>query len=137
MEVIFCAYFCESWAGWPACRSMWHEDCYSCLGEGVFPLKVLTDKIGTPWHTQAARSWRLNHGVKGVHAFLVFQCEVCWLRNLEGRDPRPNNADEAYLMSICWANFDSMSSHAAATIKEHAREVLRSVANSQHIGKTL
>jgi len=45
--------------------------------------------------------------VEGAHLCILFQCEVCWFRNLEGRDPR-GESDSVYLACIRRANLDTM-----------------------------
>lgn len=59
-------------------------------------MTVLVDEDGEELETQADRLLRLNQGKVGVHAVLPFQCETCWMRNLEGRNPLPS--DKRYAM---------------------------------------
>ena len=92
--------------------------------------------MGNPWHKQGEREDRLNHGVGGAHLLIPFQCEVCHMRNLEGRDFLPGNCDEAYRMSIRRANLDAMAGRAVGTIQSHVREAKLAITNSQRIGKT-
>jgi hypothetical protein len=70
-----------------SCRQAWHPECYTCLGIGTFPLAILHDEEGNHWVKQSDRETRLNTGVRGIHAVSPFQCEMCWMRNLEKRDP--------------------------------------------------
>lgn len=92
--------------------------------------------MGNPWHKQAERVKRLNQGVKGVHVCIPFQCEVCWIRNLEGRDVLPGGRDEGYLMTLRRANLDAMAGKAKSTISKHVAEVKMMVKNSLRVGKT-
>jgi hypothetical protein len=89
LEGVFCANFSSSRKDWTPCRQAWHWDCYTCLGEKRFPLVIVKDDDGAVWEGQEERSARLNTGVAGVHSVLSFQCEVCRIRNLEGRDLSP------------------------------------------------
>ena len=69
-----------------------------------------------------------------MHCSLPFQCEVCWMRNLEGRNP--TRGDEAYVQSIRRANLDAMAGKARGTIRAHRRRSGRIVTNSTRINKT-
>eukprot|EP00804_Cyclotella_cryptica_P022763 CCRYP_004986-RA/>CCRYP_004986-RA protein AED:0.37 eAED:0.37 QI:0/0/0/1/0/0/2/0/452 len=51
--------------------------------------EVLKDDDSVEWEGQAARDARLNTGLPGAHVVFPIQCEVCWIRNLEGRNPDP------------------------------------------------
>ncbi|KAL7460179.1 hypothetical protein ACHAXS_000641 [Conticribra weissflogii] len=134
MQGIFCANFCASRGGWPACRQAWHKACYTCLGVGLFLMIEIKDEIGNVWHKQSARVERLNQGVKGVNTCMPFQCEVCWLRNLESRDP--TSRDASYVMCIRRANLDAMAGKAKLTILSHLRETKTVIANCERIRKT-
>ena len=136
MAGIFCRNYCESQGEWPPCQQVWHEACYECLGQGLFPLKKLEDELGNPWHKQEDHAYRVNHDIKGVHAVIPFQCEVCWMRNLEGRSPLPEGLDSAYVMTTRRANIDAMAGKARGTIAKHVAEVKLMVINSELIGKT-
>jgi hypothetical protein len=110
MEGIFCANFCEPRASWPECRKVWHAECYECLGLGKFPIKKIQDEEGNRWYKHR-RVERINHGVRGAHASIHFQCEDCWMVNLEGHLPA-KGLDDVYLMLICQANLDAMGGQA-------------------------
>jgi hypothetical protein len=93
------------------------------------------DAGGNIWYQQEDREFAINHGATGVHASIPFQCERCWILNLEGRAPIPGR-DDAYSMIIRRANLDAMSGRAASTSKNHADEIKRMVRNCALIGKT-
>ena len=135
MERIFCTNFCEPCGSWPACWKVWHAKCYKCLGQGKFPIKRIQDEEGNRWYKHDRRVERINHGVRGAHASIHFQCEDCWMVNLEGRLPA-KGLDDAYLMLIRRANLDAMGGRAVATIHGHAAALKRSVGNCQLIRKT-
>jgi hypothetical protein len=135
MEGIFCANFCEPCGKWPACRKAWHAGCYECLGQGKFPVRRIQDEEGNKWYKHNRRVFQINHGVCGAHASIQFQCEICWLINLEGRLP-VDGLDDAYVMLVRQANLDTMGGRAVATIKAHATAILRTVQNCQHFRKT-
>lgn len=79
---------------------------------------IVKDDDGAVWEGQEERSARLNTGVAGVHSVLSFQCEVCWIRNLEGRDLSPVS-DRNYVACIRRANLDAINGRASRTIKNH------------------
>ena len=80
----FCANFCEPRGSWPACRKVWHAECYECLGQGKFPIKKIQDEEGNRWYMHDRQVERISHGVRGAQASIHFQCEDCWMVNLEG-----------------------------------------------------
>jgi hypothetical protein len=135
MDGIFCVNFCESRNGLPACRKAWHASCYTCLGIGKFPLRTTEDEAGNAWFKQERRAQRINQGVKGAHASIPFQCEGCWILNLEGR-PRGDESNDVYVMCIRRANLDAMGGQAISTIQAHAAAVSRTVQNCRLMGKT-
>ena len=98
-------------------------------------MKVHRDVEGNQWHKQQAKEDRVHQGVAGVHAILAFQCEDCWIMNLEGRESGPEE-DRLYRMLIRRANLDAMCGRAEGTIRGHVRNVLRAVRNCSVIGKT-
>jgi hypothetical protein len=130
MEGIFCANFCESQGIWPACRKAWHAKCYKCLGQGKFPLKKNQDEEGNQCYKHNRRVKCINHRVHSAHASDNFQCEDCWMVNLEGHLP-VKGLDDAYIMLICQANLDPMGGRAVATIQGHAAALKRSIYNCQ------
>ena len=134
IQGIFCGNFCYSRGAWDPCRSAWHEECYTCLGKGIFPVRKIVDEAGNPWHKDAQRIHHLNTGVKGVHCSLPFQCEVCWMRNLEYRNP--SIGDDAYVMTLRRANLDAMAGKARGTINDHRLRTLELVRNAERINKT-
>jgi hypothetical protein len=113
----------------------WHANCYKCLGIGIFPLKMHQDVEGNPWFKQKLKKDEINHGVKGVHVSIPFQCESCLMVNLEGRRPDPK-LDEMYLMLIRRANLDAMGGRAVTTTAAHASATKRVIRNCSIFRKT-
>jgi hypothetical protein len=73
--------------------------------------------------------------VRGTHASIPFQCEECWMFNLERCLPVPG-LDDAYVMCIRQANLDAMGGRATSTIAAHATAVKCTVQNCALIQKT-
>jgi len=98
-------------------------------------MTVIRDEGGNKWFKQEERQHRLNHGVAGVHLVVPFQCEICWIRNLEGRNPEPG-LDDLYVSHIRRANLDAMAGKATNTILTHRRNVKRMLRDAIEIRKT-
>ena len=88
--------------------------------------------MGNLWHKEEERQRRLCQGVDGAHMCIPFQCEVCWYRNLEGRDVVVGR-DVVYLACIKRSNLDAMLGKSALTIENHARESRAAVKNAELI----
>ena len=93
------------------------------------------DDGGNLWHQQSKFEGRHNHGVRGAHVCIPFQCEACWILNMESRDVVPEG-DELLMMMIRRANLDAMSSRAESTIASHAAAAKRSIKLCALVGKT-
>ena len=76
----------------------------------------------------------MNEGVAGAHISIPLQCECCWMRNLEGRDP--TEEDAMYVRCIRRANLDAMAGKASSTIESHRRIVDQVVKLCERINKT-
>ncbi len=94
-----------------------------------------TDGAGNVWFNQQKEEDRLNHGYKGAHVVMPFQCEQCWMINLERRLPVPG-LDDVYVSLIRRANLDAMAGRSKSTIAGHVTAVLRAVRNAALIRKT-
>lgn len=81
----------------------------------------IKDEAGNPWHKEEERKQNLNHGVDCAHLCIPFQCECCWLVNLEGRLPRPG-LDDPLVMACRRVNLDAMAGYSRLTIAGHRRE---------------
>ena len=134
MDGIFCANFCKSRGGWPPCQMTWHAKRYECLGVGLFPLHLHKDVEGNPWFKQKLKEDEINQGVKGAHASIPFQCERCWLLNLEGHLPA-SKSDDMYIKLIRRANLDAFGGRAVTTTSAHASATKRLVGKCAIFGK--
>jgi hypothetical protein len=120
MEGIFCANFCKSQGRLQPCRKAWHANCYPYLGLEKFPVRATKDEQGNLWFQEEKRAHSLNHGVRGEHTSIPFQCDDCWMLNLERHLP-VSVLDDTYVM--CQANLYAMGGRAASTIGTHATAV--------------
>jgi hypothetical protein len=136
MRGIYCGNSSISRGRWPPCLSVWHAECYTSHGQmPSFPMAAIKDELGNPWHREEERQKRMMQGVEGAHLCIPFQCEVCWIRNLEGRDPR-GSEDECFMVCIRRANLDAMAAKSPLTIIAHLRETMTVVNNASLINKT-
>jgi len=87
------------------------------------------------WEGQAARDARLNTGLIGAHVVVPFQCEICWMRNLEGRNPHSID-DRLYTMCIRRVNLDAINSRAAGTLATHLGNIKSMLETCAEIGRT-
>lgn len=94
----------------------------------------LRDEAGNVWHTQEKRVKRLNSAVRGAHLILPFQCETCWIRLLEVREPGPE--DSIFQMCIRRANLDAIAGRAKSTIDAHVGRMSRLIRNCRELNKT-
>ena len=98
-------------------------------------MAVLVDEAGEEWEKQKKRNLRLNSGVPGVHAVVPIQCEICWIRNLEGCDlDRVKHCQ--YMECIRRANLDAINARASSTIEGHVRFIKKAVENAESINRT-
>jgi len=58
-----------------------------------------TDAAGNLWFKQDKQEHKMNHGTQGTHASIPFQCESCWIMNVEGRLPI-KVLDDTYAMLV-------------------------------------
>ncbi len=59
----------------------------------------ILDETGNAWHKEEERWRQMMKGVEGSHLCIPLQCEMCWFRNIEGRDPVLGRED-TYMMCI-------------------------------------
>lgn len=71
----------------------------------------------------------------GVHSVLAFQCEICWIRNLESRDLDPIT-DRNYISCIRRANLDAINGRAQGTIKNHVDQMKATEIRCREINRT-
>lgn len=98
-------------------------------------MAVLHDEEGEKWVNQKVREKRLNTGTEGVHAVMPFQCEICWMRNLENRNPC-RLLDGLYVKCIRRASLDLMAGKAASTVKSHVGRIRETLKYCREIRRT-
>ena len=114
MRGIFCGNFSISRVGWP---------CYTSRGQ----LPKFIGRTSVKLH--------LSQGVECTHVCIPFQCELCWMRNLEESDPI-NGRDDSYLVCIRCANLNAITGKSPLTILAHLRETRGVIRNAKLVNKT-
>lgn len=99
-------------------------------------MKRIEEEEGNVWYKQGQQEERLNHGVKGSNASIPFQCERCWMINLEARLPA-EGLDDLYVACIQRANLDALVGLAKSTIKSKASSIKQAVEECKMLRKTL
>jgi hypothetical protein len=135
MEGIFCGNFLASRNELPPCRNMWHVACYTYRGPTRFRMPTIVDEEGNLWHKEEDRQHLMMEEVEGSHLCILFQCKLCWYRNIEKKDPTPGR-DDLYFTCTRQANLDAMLEKSPLTIKAHRQEKLAALENSDSIEKT-
>ncbi len=83
----------------------------------TFYCHVLTDDDGFDWRP-VEDSFRYKQARDGDHLLTVFQCDLCWLRNLQQRDPLPQlDRDDLLLCCIRRANLDAVWGREPLTVQ--------------------
>ena len=100
-----------------------------------FPMLGIVDEEGNPWHNKKAQQRQMMEGVEGSHLCVPLQCELCWYRTLEGRNPIPGRVN-VYLTCIWQANLKAMLGKSLLTIRVHRSQAMASLQNAMRIGKT-
>ena len=101
-----------------------------------FPIAEFKDVAGNVWHHEDVRLKRITQGADGAHLCSPFQCELCWFRNLEGKDPVLGVHDKVIYL-IRRANLDNIAGRAPSTIRGHLMETRTMVENCEKFGLTV
>jgi len=76
----------------------------------------------------------MSTGIDGCWLVLPFQCETCWMINLEGKPPEPSQ--DLYVKAIRQANLDAMHGYSPLTVSAHVREMKSIIRNAKTVGRT-
>jgi len=128
MTGIFCANFAASRPPWSACNAVWCGSCYLPDPNDKFYHHTPTDKEGFDWRPSSDLQ-RHRRGRNGDHLICPFQCDTCWFRNLQRRDPLPDNTrDSLLLCCIRRANLDALwgrESHTVDSTLRAAKQLIK------------
>ena len=112
---LLCGNYVYSRGPWKACRQGWCGKCYKADSRLKFHVSKAENDEGNPWRRQK------NHddfliGINGAHLMQPFQCDLCWFRNLQKRDPNHASYKDTLLLGhIRRVNLDLLWSRASTT----------------------
>jgi len=90
-------------------------------------VRLPVDDDGEVW-IKAGDEDRFNVGHDGAHLFLPFQCDICWFRNLKGRDPeKDKDRDKLLLITIRRVNLLGMWGSEPTTTNGHRLNIIKGV----------
>lgn len=120
---IFCANFSSPRGSWPPCRKAWHGKCYKTPENFSIFVQKPEDDLGNAW-VKTSDQDRFLCGRNGDNLLFPFQCDLCWFRNLKGRDPDYTSiSDSTLLKYIRRVNLDGMWSREPSTIRSNLKAV--------------
>ena len=136
MAGIFCANFATSRPPWKACEAVWCGRCYQRSEYDRFYHHVPTDEEGFDWRPLDDQL-RYCQGRDGDHLLTPFQCDLCWFRNLQGRDPLADDPKDT-LLSCCIrrANLDALWGREPHTVASTLRAAKQLVKLWEQVGLT-
>lgn len=128
MTGLFCANFATCRPPWKACNAVWCGSCYVPDPHDRAYHHTPTDEDGFDWRPPSDML-RHRQGRDGAHLLCPFQCDACWFRNLQHRDPIANNDRDALLLCyIRRANLDALwgrEPHTVDSTLRTARHLIR------------
>jgi hypothetical protein len=119
---------------WRPCHSVWHGRCYTVHPDDHFYYHVVTDDDGFDWRPKESEL-RYRVGRDGDNLLTTFQCDLCWFRNLQHRDPLPEvPQDNLLLCVIRRALLDSMWGREPQTVGATLRAARQLVQQWNKVG---
>ena len=104
---------------------MWCGNCYSALSHSEFPIHETAEEVEALW-SKGEASTKFKVGVDGAFLVVPFQCDVCWFRNLEGRDYDVCSfCDRRLMCYIRRVNLDLIWSRSPSTIANVRRSLTK------------
>lgn len=121
MTSIFCINFAAFRPPWKPCEAVWCGPCYVPDPNDKFYHHTPSDEDGFDWRPPSDLL-RHRQGRNGDHLICPFQCDMCWFRNLQHRDPLGDNARDALLLCcIRRANLDALWGRESHTVDSTLR----------------
>ena len=96
-----------------------------------------TNEVNLAW-TKKGEDKRFLEGIDGAFVVVPFQCDVCWFRALEGREPRSNSYQDNRIMAyIRRVNLDLIWSRAPGTIASARDNIKMMIRMWRELGITI
>ena len=108
------------------------------MGQGTnfYIHKPETDD-GVVWYKNNLEEKNFTEGINGAFLLFPFQCDLCWFRNLEGRNPISGSIrDDRILEYIRRVNLDGIWSRSRSTIMNVRRSLIQLLSTWQELGIT-
>jgi hypothetical protein len=148
LQGIFCSNFAWTVGDFPACQRVWCGECYTSSPLVSFHIRTVTDEQDRndhdPFHqARLQRAWKGKHRAKddflvgrnGDHTLLSFECDLCIIRKLKGRDPDPDsNRDDLCQAAVRRVNLDAMWARSKHTVQGQRDMLKQSLRYSQLAG---
>ena len=105
--------------------------------EGDFYIHRADNEEGIVWYKNIQEERNFIEGISGAFLLFPFQCDLCWFRNLEKRDPIPGSwKDERILHYIRRVNLDGIWSRSRSTVTNVRRSVAQLLGTWKELGVT-
>jgi hypothetical protein len=133
---VFCANFATPRQHWSPRRSVWHGRCYTPHPADHFYYHVVTDDDGFDWRPLEALQ-RYKVARDGDNLLTPFQCDLCWFRNLQRRDPLQDVPHDTLLLCVIrHALLDALWGREPQTVGSTLRAASHMVQQWQKVGLT-
>ena len=110
-----CGNYVYSRGPWEPCRQGWCGKCYMADTRIKFHVSLAENDEGNTWKRKGTQDDFLT-GFNGAHLLQPFQCDLCWFRNLQKRDPNSDSLkDTKLLIYIRRVNLDIIWSRSSRT----------------------
>ena len=112
---LLCGNYVHSRGPWQPCKQGWCGKCYTADIRVKFHVSLAENDEGNAWKRKQKSEDYLK-GFNGAHLMQPFQCDLCWFRNLQKRDPKPTSYKDTMLMAhIRRVNLDILWSRSPST----------------------
>ena len=135
-RALFCANFCWTVGGFPACQSSWCATCYFSYPELKFhkaedPRRMHPDPtVNAKWKNKKVDHKEYEVARPGDGLLVPFQCDVCVFRRIRKEEPDSSSvSDRVLLMYIRRANLDVFWSRAPKTVANELGNATRNIRN--------
>ena len=94
---LLCGNYVHSRGPWGPCQQGWCGKCYTADTRVKFHVSLAENDEGNTWKRKGTQDDFLK-AFNGAHLIQPFQCDLCWFRNLQKRDPQEDSYKDSTLM---------------------------------------